>query len=224
VAERELREEQPAWRRTPSSADPWLGFGVPPPRFEESVRHVPTGELGTQEIAVPLEDGFARGLAEAFGGGRVRDARDDILAAQPDVARAAAFLRAFPAYDAAVWIEVLQARTELPDWSVLTSLAGFASLCSLGLLSWVFLVPVSLDTDVEVETRAYLLLRRTPSEPLAVGVSGKKRIQARGSVGFDVDRFRADVADLAGNMVGQELARELSDRFHHETTRDSHSP
>ncbi|MEW5854509.1 MAG: hypothetical protein AB2A00_37380 [Myxococcota bacterium] len=209
-----LREEQPL-SRYPYPLDPWNRYGPPPTTWDtpEQTRLKPTGQLGTDEVLDPVSDAFAARLAQRLGTDAVRDASADPLAEQPDPARVAGFLTAYPAYDAVAWVEILAARAELPDQSNLNSLFTMISLCTVGAFSWLFLIPLDLDTPVEVRARAFLVRRSALKEPLAAAVREKRTVKARGSAGFDVDDFRADVAVTMGTLVGARLADELANRL-----------
>ena len=158
-------------------------------------------------------DAFAARFGAILGEDRVRDASEDPLADQPDATRAQAFLARYPVYDAVMWTELMEAHAELPDENALQSLFTLATICSVGLLSWVFFIPVDLATPVTLKARAYLILRTAPTAPVAAAVVEDMKIEARGSVAFEENRFRADVADVAARTVGIKLADELARRL-----------
>lgn len=203
-------------RRAPVPMDPWSRYDpVPPPmtRPGEDVRLRATGELGVDEVAVPLLDGFAQRFEERLGPGALRDAQDDPLSEDPDATRAAAFLTSYPIYGAAVWLEVTAARAQLPDMSTLAGMLTMAACCTGGLFALAFLIPLSLDTPTQLRVRAYLVRRDAPQQPLAAAFQDERTVEARGSAGFDVDRFRADVADLVARNAGMRLAEDLANRL-----------
>jgi len=185
----------------------WGGgyYGGPSPRSDD-VKIRTTGELGTDEVLLPLTDAFEARFSALIGENNLRDASEDALADQPDMTRAQGFLAAYPVYDAVVWIEVMEAHADLPDEGALQSLFTLGSVCSLGLLSWTFLIPVDLATPITVKARAYLIFRSAPAAPIAIAAVEDIKLEARGSVAFDVDKFRADAADVVGRRVGVQLA------------------
>ncbi len=204
------------YRRSPVPMDPWNRYDpVPPPmtRPPDDVRLRPTGELGVDEVAIPLLDGFAQRFRERLGDAALRDASDDPLAEDPDATRATAFLTRYPSYAAAVWLEVTAANAQLPDMTTLAGIMTMAACCTGGLFALAFLIPLSLDTPAELRVRAYLVRRDRPLEVVAAAVGDKRTVEARGSAGFDVDRFRADVADLLAHHAGLRLADELANNL-----------
>ncbi|MBI5495697.1 MAG: hypothetical protein HY904_11785 [Deltaproteobacteria bacterium] len=199
-----------AARRYPYAyPDPFSPFGVPQAPQTDTQR-VATGELGTDEALPPLLDALAARLKAHLGDDAVRDASADPLAADPDAARAAAFLAHYRDYDAATWVELIDAHARLPDTSLLASTLNGLACCTLGVGALLFLVPVPLDTTVRFRARAYLV-RSGSAPPLSAAATREQKLKARGSPGFDLDAFRADVADRLGRDVGRELADKLVD-------------
>lgn len=175
----------------------------------DDIRIKITGELGSDEVLVPMLDAFSGRLRDAWGVDNVRDAQSDPLAEDPDTTRAQAFLAAYPGYDAVAWVELVEAKAELPDEGALNTLFTLASVCSLGAMSWVFLIPVDLDTPTSLKARAYVITRSQPNAPLAVALEQRFTVKARGSVGADMDVLRADSADLVSRTLGAALGDAL---------------
>ncbi len=213
--EERVPSSQPMWgpRLGMTPWDPWNRLdpnpGMPGPGRED-VRQVATGELGTQEVTVPLADAFAERWTADLGGQNFRDASEDPLATDPDPARAVAFLQQFPQYDGAVWLEVVRARAELPDVTAMQGLVALGTVCTLGVGALAYLVPLNLDTPVDFAVRAYVVKRAEPDVPLAASVEEKSTLEASGSVGFDVDAFRADLAGRLAESGGARLAAALT--------------
>lgn len=202
-------------RRYPYPLDPWNRYDVPPRSLpRESAHFIATGELGTQEVTVPLVEALMARLTEHLGEDNVRNASEDPLADEPDLGHAQAFLASYPGYDAVVWLEVLTAHATLPDTAALQSVMTLGACMTLGVGAVVFLVPVTLDTPVELGVRAYVVTREHPTAPLGTAVAQKLVVKARGSTAFDVDKFRADVADLVLRDAGATLADNLIKSMH----------
>ena len=195
-----------SWNRGVPMLGPSLG---PSPRPDEE-RLTATGELGPQEVAVPLEAGFVRRWVAVHGRGTLRDATGDALAQDPEVGRVAAFLGAYPVYSGAVWLEVVRARAQLPDLGPLPTLLALGTLCTAGVAGLLFLVPVRLDTPVDFAVRGYKLDRKDPRMARAASVTYTLAVEARGSPGFDVDDFRAALAAQLAQAAGEGLAQRLS--------------
>lgn len=205
----------PYWNSPyPYPLDPWNSYYSPPAHSPPSreVRLKPTGVLATEEVLEPLVDSFSARLRERLGAQVLRDATADPLAELPDPSRALAFLSAYPVYDAAVWVEVLAAKAQLPEHTILANAIQLTSICSLGGLAWLYLVPVDLETPVELRARAFLIRRSSPSAPLGAAIKETMTVKAKGSVAFDVDSFRADVGAVAGGVAGTRLADQLLER------------